>query len=102
MKTPVECLVARGPGTLTGKPAAVQLVQGKAVYHRGMWSVQLERSLEPPCEHEGGGPDERVFRPGDYLPVSFADWDGSAGDRSRFLSAPKRAGEISHGTGAWI
>lgn len=81
LTTPVECLVARGPGTLTGKPAAVQLVKGRAVYRRGMWSVQLERALEPPCEHEGGGPDERVFRPGDYLPVSFAVWDGSAGDR---------------------
>lgn len=80
LKTPVECLVARGPGTLAGKPAAVQLVQGKAAYNRGMWSVQLQRALEPPCEHEGGA-DERAFRPGDYLPISFAIWDGSANDR---------------------
>ena len=81
LKTPVECLVARGPGTLAGKPASVQLVQGSAVYNRGMWSVQMQRSLEPPCQHENDGADERVFRPGDYLPISFAIWDGNVGDR---------------------
>jgi len=81
LKTPVECLVARGPGTLASKPASVQLVQGSAVYNRGMWSVQMQRSLEPPCQHEHGGADERVFRPGDYLPISFAIWDGGIGDR---------------------
>lgn len=80
-KTPVECLVARGPGTLAGKPSSAQLVQGSAVYNRGVWSVQMQRSLEPPCQHENDGMEERVFRPGDYLPISFAIWDGSAGDR---------------------
>ncbi len=82
LKTPVECLVARGPGTLTGKPANVQVVQGQAVYERGVWMVQLRRTLELPCNHgEAAEPDERLFRAGDYLPVSFAIWDGSAGDR---------------------
>lgn len=80
LKTPVECLVARGPGTLSGKPANAQLVQGQAVYERGVWSVQLQRSMDLPHEH-GGENDERLFRPGDYLPVSFAIWNGSAGDR---------------------
>ncbi|MCH9001682.1 MAG: c-type cytochrome [Planctomycetes bacterium] len=77
--TPVECLVARGPGTLAGKPADAQLVQGSAVYERGVWRVQLQRRMELPHEHDGH--DERLFRPGDYLPVSFAIWNGSAGDR---------------------
>jgi len=31
-------------------------------------------------DHEGAV-DERVFKTGDYLPVSFAIWNGSAGDR---------------------
>jgi DMSO reductase family type II enzyme heme b subunit len=75
----VECLVARGPGTLAGKPANVQVVEGKAVYERGVWYVQLQRTMELPHEH--GTNDERAFRPGDYLPVSFAIWNGSAGDR---------------------
>jgi DMSO reductase family type II enzyme heme b subunit len=83
LKTPVECLTARGPGTLSGKPANVQIVQGQAVYERGVWSVQLQRPMQLPHDHaqcaaEG---DERVFNAGDYLPVSFAIWDGDAGDR---------------------
>lgn len=79
LKTPVECLVARGPGTLSGKPANVQIVQGQAEYERGVWSVQMQRTLQLPGGHCED--DERQFRAGDYLPVSFAVWDGSAGDR---------------------
>ena len=78
LKTPVECLVARGPGTLSGKPADAQLVQGQAVYERGVWSVQLRRRMSL---GDGDHADERIFRKGDYLPVSFAIWNGSAGDR---------------------
>lgn len=81
LATPVECLTARGPGTLAGKPANVQVVQGQAVYERGVWYVQMQRSMPLPhdCEHEKG--DERAFQSGDYLPVSFAIWNGSASDR---------------------
>ncbi len=79
LKTPVECLVARGPGTLAGKPPDVQHVQGQAVYERGVWYVQLQRSMYPPQEHAENG--DRLFRSGDYLPISFAIWNGSAGDR---------------------
>jgi hypothetical protein len=81
LTTPVECLVARGPGTLSGKPPVVQLVKGSAVYERGVWYVQMQRTLSlPECQEHGMG-DERAFRPGDYLPVSFAIWEGGAGDR---------------------
>lgn len=81
VQTPVECLVARGPGTLSGKPANVQLVQGKAVYERGVWTVQMQRPMQLTDEHGHDESDERTFTAGDYLPVSFAIWDGSAGDR---------------------
>jgi hypothetical protein len=81
LNTPVECLVARGPGTLAGKPPAVQFVQGKAHYERGVWYVQMQRTLELPLCKEHGGGDERAFQPGDFLPVSFAIWEGGAGDR---------------------
>jgi DMSO reductase family type II enzyme heme b subunit len=82
LTTPVECLVARGPGTLAGKSAHFQVVEGQATYERGVWYVQMQRSMALPldCEHGPAG-DERAFRPGDYLPVSFAIWNGSAGDR---------------------
>ncbi|MFQ5422441.1 MAG: ethylbenzene dehydrogenase-related protein [Phycisphaerae bacterium] len=77
-KTPVESLVAHGPGTLSGKPTNIQMVAGKAVYERGVWSVQLQRRMRfTDTGHDG----ERVFKKGDYLPVSFAIWNGSAGDR---------------------
>jgi hypothetical protein len=39
----------------------------------------MQRTLDLPHSHDGQ--DERVFKPGDYLPVSFAIWNGSAGDR---------------------
>jgi len=84
LRTPIECLVARGPGTLSAKPATVQIVEGQAVYERGLWYVQLQRSMDLPHDHarvSGESGDERVFKPGDYLPVSFAIWNGSAGDR---------------------
>lgn len=79
LATPVESLVAHGPGTLSGKPAGLQSAQGKAVYERGVWYVQLQRRMAFPGV-EGHG-DERIFRSGDYLPVSFAIFNGSAGDR---------------------
>jgi len=82
LSTPVECLTAQGPGTLSGKPANVQIVEGQAVYERGVWSVQLQRSMGLPHSHEEEeAGEERAFRAGDYLPVSFAVWNGSAGDR---------------------
>lgn len=79
LKTAVECLVARGPGTLSGKPANVQIVDGKAVYERGVWYVQMQRTMD--VAHEHGEVEERIFNAGDYLPVSFAIWNGSVGDR---------------------
>jgi len=78
MKMPVESLVAHGPGTLSGKPANIQMVGGKAVYERGVWSVQMQRPMRFTTPGHDG---ERVFKKGDYLPVSFAIWNGSAGDR---------------------
>ena len=79
LKTPVECLVARGPGTLAGKPSNVQLVQGQAAYERGVWYVQMQRSMGVSGGHEDE--TERVFQAGDYLPLSFAVWNGTTGDR---------------------
>ncbi len=78
LKTPVETLTARGPGTLASKPANIQLVEGQAVYERGVWYVQMQRSMK--ADHPDSQ-DERRFQPGDYLPLSFAIWNGSSGDR---------------------
>lgn len=77
--SPVESLVARGPGTLSALPFNIQRVDGQAVYERGLWHVQLQRRMSFPPPAEDGG--ERDFKSGDFLPVSFAIWNGSAGDR---------------------
>lgn len=83
LTTPVESLTAHGPGTLAAKPANIQVVAGQAQYERGIWTVQLQRALELPRGHApaADGGEERVFRSGDYLPISLAIWNGSAGDR---------------------
>jgi DMSO reductase family type II enzyme heme b subunit len=77
LKTPVESLVAKGPGTLSALPPNIQIVQGQAVYERGVWYVQLNREMQMPGEANGS----RSFKRGDYLPISLAIWNGSAGDR---------------------
>ena len=79
LQTPVESLVARGPGTLSGLPFALQKVRGQAVYDNGVWSVQMDRELTVGSDEDGSG--ERPFRSGDYIPVSFAIWNGNARDR---------------------
>lgn len=79
LKTSVECLVAQGPGTLSGRPIEAQLVRGSAIHERGVWYVQMQRAMKLTGSHADAG--ERLFAPGDYLPVSFAIWDGSDGDR---------------------
>jgi DMSO reductase family type II enzyme heme b subunit len=79
LATPVESLVARGPGTLAGLPFEIQKVRGQAVYEGGVWSVQLSRELTLASDTVGSG--ERPFRSGDYIPVSFAIWNGDARDR---------------------
>lgn len=78
--SPVESLVASGPGTLAGLPPAIQLVQGAAEYEGGVWMVQMKRALSG-IGGEALGEGRRSFSPGDYIPVSFAIWNGDARDR---------------------
>ena len=79
MKVSVESLAARGPGTLSDLPFEIQRVQGRASYDDGVWLVQMTRSLT--VAGESVDSEERPFRSGDYIPVSFAVWDGSVRDR---------------------
>ena len=79
LATSVESLVANGPGTLASLPFEIQKVRGQAVYDNGLWSVQMVRHLTFGADAKGGG--ERPFRSGDYIPVSFAIWNGDARDR---------------------
>jgi len=79
LDTSVESLIARGPGTLASEPLSFQLVKGQATYSRGVWTVQMERPFDSQSGADAG--NEKVFRSGETVPVSFAIWEGSAGDR---------------------
>ncbi len=62
-KTPVESLIATGPGTLSS--AATQNATGQGVFEKGRWSVVIRRPLP-----KGLGRDQRTH-------VAFAVWQGS-------------------------
>jgi mono/diheme cytochrome c family protein len=74
-KSAVEDLTAQGFGTLRARPRAAQGVNALGVYETGAYHVQLRRALR------GGGADAVSLAPGSRTAVSFAVWNGAAGDR---------------------
>lgn len=74
-KSPVEDLTAQGFGTLSARPPTDQNVEAHGVYSTGSYRVAFRRSLR------GKGPNAATMEPGETLPVAFAVWNGSAGDR---------------------
>jgi mono/diheme cytochrome c family protein len=74
-KSPTEDLVAQGFGTLRARPRADQAVDGRGVYATGTYRVMLRRDLA------GRGVQAVTLTPGTTVPVGFAVWNGSAGDR---------------------
>ncbi len=74
-KSPAEDLKAQGFGTLRARLRIDQKVDAKGVYGSGSYRVMFRRSLKP------AGKDSVALRPGMTVPVAFAVWNGSAGDR---------------------
>ena len=74
-KSATEDLTAQGFGTLRARPRRDQAVDAQGVYQTGGYRVQLRRALR------GVGDGAVSLGPGDRTPVSFAIWNGSAGDR---------------------
>jgi len=74
-KSAVEDLTAQGFGTLRARPHRDQNVDSMGVFETGAYRVQLRRALR------GGGDDAVSLAPGDRTAVSFAIWNGNAGDR---------------------
>jgi hypothetical protein len=70
-----EDLDAQGFGTLRARPRADQAVQARGVHGTGAYRVVFRRELA----HRGARAVTLV--PGGTVPVSFAVWNGSAGDR---------------------
>lgn len=74
-KRAAEDLVAQGFGTLRARPPQDRTVEAKGVYSTGTYHVVFRRTLV------GRGLRAVTLRPGSTVPVGFAVWDGSAGDR---------------------
>jgi hypothetical protein len=71
----VEDLIAEGFGTLTSQAQEHQNVGGEGVWVSGLWKVVFHRPLE-----SNEGADVRL-EPGSEVPIAFAVWDGTYGDR---------------------
>jgi mono/diheme cytochrome c family protein len=70
-----EDLTAQGFGTLRARPRADQAVQARGVYATDTYRVILRRTLAAKGERSV------ALTPGTVVPVGFAVWNGSAGDR---------------------
>ncbi len=74
-KSPAEDLSAQGFGTLRARPRIEQEVDARGVYGESSYRAMFRRRLLP------GGKGASVLKPGTTVPVAFAVWNGSAGDR---------------------
>jgi mono/diheme cytochrome c family protein len=74
-ESPAEDLKAQGFGTLTARPRIEQKIDAIGVYGESSYRVMFRRSLAP----TGNG--AAALTPGKSVPIGFAVWNGSAGDR---------------------
>jgi hypothetical protein len=70
-----EDLVAQGFGSLLARPLPAQDVEARGVHRTGAYRVVFRRALA------GKGERAVTLVPGRTVPVAFAIWNGSAGDR---------------------
>ncbi len=74
-RSAAEDLTAQGFGTLRAHPRQDQAVAATGEYMTGSYLVQFTRPLA------GRGTTAARLAPGDRVPIAFAVWNGSAGDR---------------------
>jgi hypothetical protein len=74
-KSAVEDLSAQGFGTLRARPMIDQKIQARGVYGQGSYSVMFRRTLA------ATGKGAVALTADSTVPVAFAVWNGSAGDR---------------------
>lgn len=73
-RSAAENLTAQGFGTLRAHPTNAQTVKASGEYSTGSYRVLFTRALKDRR-------DTAALAAGDRVPVSFAVWNGSAGDR---------------------
>ncbi|OGW90703.1 MAG: hypothetical protein A3D28_00745 [Omnitrophica bacterium RIFCSPHIGHO2_02_FULL_63_14] len=71
-----EEVVAKGLGTLTSRPPALQRIQAKGLWENGTWQVVLRRPL---TSNEAG---DLSLRPTQQVSVAFAVWNGHVENRN--------------------
>ena len=71
-----EDLKAQGFGTLRARPRIDQSVSAEGVYRMNAYRLVFRRALKPKGENAA------ELKVGKTVPVAFAVWDGSAGDRN--------------------
>jgi mono/diheme cytochrome c family protein len=74
-KSPAEDLTAQGFGTLRARPRIDQKIDARGFYGADSYRVMFKRTMKPT------GTDAVALLPGTTVPVAFAVWNGSAGDR---------------------
>jgi mono/diheme cytochrome c family protein len=74
-KNAAEDLQAQGQGTLKAHPRFDQEVVAEGVYQSNSYHVVFRRTFKPK------GKEGVVLKPGAAVPVAFAVWNGSHGDR---------------------
>ena len=74
-RSPAEDLTAQGFGTLRARPRIDQKIDARGVYGQNSYEVMFRRTLAPT------GEGAVALKTGTTVPVAFAVWNGSAGDR---------------------
>ena len=74
-KTPVEKLIARGPGTI--ESFKTQDAEGWGKFEGGRWRVVIAKKLKA----SDAGQGEIEVKPGSFYHIAIAVWQGSEGDR---------------------
>ncbi len=74
-KSAAEDLHAQGFGTLKARPGPGGALDAKGIYGTDSYRVMFHRALK------GEGADAVSLEPGTAVPMAFAVWNGSAGDR---------------------
>jgi hypothetical protein len=84
-RSPVERLLANGPGTITHLPT--QDATGRGIWNEGRWKVVLTRELDASNAEEVG------LKAGSEYALAFTVWAGSEGDRGSRKS-PSNLGKL--------
>ncbi len=72
----VKVIDSTGLGSGKARDAAKTNVKGKGEYKAGVWRVILKRSLTT-----ANAKDDIQFEAGKFIPIGFASWDGSNGEK---------------------